>query len=801
MIKLKKQMLMKGKSNMQESKKSKPSKQNPITILKTALAFAKTKIGRFSAFLQTKVRRSGINAAEITRLKEYSSLALVGIFGFLMGIASFPGRIHPLAISAICSFSEKKKTLAAAIGAAVSCITLGNSALSTFIIYFFLYSARRALDNSEFSEPMAVRIVESAAASMAIGIVRISLRAESPVYSYIAFLSQTGISASFTYFFTTLFSPLYARKAKLNTKSISSYALMAAFVYSLNGVQFFGFNTALAAAVIITLTYAAANGFMHAGILGFILGIACANPVLSVALGLCGIVSGFVFSKNTFASLASFISVFTVCCVYGKSFEFALSFLPSVLSGCILFFPVCGYFPEIFKLSGAEKTALPAKASLPYHRQLSEAFFSLSDIFSKLAEKQKYPAFSDISVAVDKTFSSVCAGCALSEMCYARKKTDTEELKETLFSVLGSRPAIFEDFGIQMKDKCIRLENMCDELNRSFKSLAVKCAADNRTALLAAQYAGMARLITDTEARFKESEKRDEIFEKKVSDALLKAEIVFSDVCVFSEREKKTRITGVNPDKFPFNANEFRNYIFASTGTKITEPVFDISEKSDIIMTFERAAVLSVEYSHASKAKGQNDISGDTVSFKHSPFGFFHAFICDGMGSGKEAALASRLSCLFLENMLRTGTQKSVILELLNNLLLSQSNESFSTVDLFEADLITGKSTFIKAGAAPTYILRGSKLYKIFSATPPVGIISAFTAESTRFDTLPGDVIILLSDGVIQNGDDSEYLAELIKMDPSKDPSLLASRILEHSLQINSRSDDMTVAVIKVGNI
>lgn len=72
--------------------------------------------------------------------------------------------------------------------------------------------------------------------------------------------------------------------------------------------------------------------------------------------------------------------------------------------------------------------------------------------------------------------------------------------------------------------------------------------------------------------------------------------------------------------------------------------------------------------------------------------------------------------------MLAAGTKKSVILELLNTVLLSQSGENFSTVDLLETDLLTGRCSFVKAGAAPTYIFREGKLYKIFSATPPVGI-------------------------------------------------------------------------------
>ena len=217
-----------------------------------------------------------------------------------------------------------------------------------------------------------------------------------------------------------------------------------------------------------------------------------------------------------------------------------------------------------------------------------------------------------------------------------------------------------------------------------------------------------------------------------------------------------------------------------------------------MVLSFERAPVISVEYAQAGEPKSGAEVSGDTVNFLNGENGSFYAVLCDGMGSGVGAATASRLSSLFLEKMLAAGTKKSVILELLNTVLLSQNGENFSTVDLLEADLLTGRCSFVKAGAAPTYILRSGKLYKIFSATPPVGILSSFSAESTRFDVEPGDLILMLSDGVVQNGEDGAWLAELIRLDKTGDPAMLAARILDKARETGAGSDDISVAVIRV---
>ena len=168
------------------------------------------------------------------------------------------------------------------------------------------------------------------------------------------------------------------------------------------------------------------------------------------------------------------------------------------------------------------------------------------------------------------------------------------------------------------------------------------------------------------------------------------------------------------------------------------------------------------------------------------------------MGSGKVAAATSRLSCVFLEKMLRAGTSKTVCLEMLNNLLLSKNDETFSGIDLLEIDKLTGCAYFIKAGAAPSFVLRDSRLYKICSETPPVGIIPSFSAESTRFSLEKGDLIIMLSDGVITADSDGVWLSELIHLDRDNEPAFLASSLIDKAKTINSRLDDASACVIKI---
>lgn len=790
---------------MQEIKKKRNKKTSAPNALYAVTAEISKKLKRrakkLSEILAPYLAKADENSQE-SKLKEYSRLALCTVFGFLTSAAKLPQNIRPFGLSAVTAFSEKNSVLCVYIGASIGCLAYGRDSLASFIVYFMLYIVRRTFTESRFEEKIHVKMLECAGAGAALGIIRICSGTETPLYSYTAFLSLASVSAAFAYFFGVLFSPDEFASAKMSTVSICSYALSFALICSLDGFYVFGFDIQLAAACALTLAYAVINGFMHAGIVGFICGIACRSTVVSASLGLSGIAGAVFLSKSAAASAVAFAAVFLSVGAYSGGAGVSLRLFPSVLAGCAVFFPICAVLPDTFRISAksskiGEKSTV--KSSETFRRKkLSEAFFSISDVFSKLAEKQKYPSFGDVELAVDKTFSSVCAGCALCEMCYAKKKTDIPELKERFLAIFASREAENSDFGTNMADKCIRLDRMCREVNKNYRELSAHRMQDNRTAILGAQYAGMARMINETGKNAEDEIQRDGFLEKSIAGALSEAEIPFSEVFAYGGRRKKVQVHGINLDRIPFGSAEIKKYILAKCGLAITEPSFDISEKNDYVMSFERAPLIRMEYAQACRRKEGEDVSGDTVNFIDGADGYFRACICDGMGSGKEAAASSRLASMFLEKMLDTDASKGTVLELLNNALMARSDESFSTVDLLEADMLTGRCSFVKAGAAPTYVLRSGKLYKIYSATPPVGIIAGFSAESTRFDAQPGDVIIMMSDGIVQNSEDSPWLAELIRIDCARDPAVLAGQIMEKAEEINSRSDDMSVCVIKV---
>lgn len=212
-------------------------------------------------------------------------------------------------------------------------------------------------------------------------------------------------------------------------------------------------------------------------------------------------------------------------------------------------------------------------------------------------------------------------------------------------------------------------------------------------------------------------------------------------------------------------------------------------------LTLESEEHLTAEAGFATLPKGEEEPSGDIIRAFSNRDGYFYTLLSDGMGTGEEARAAAESCVLFLSAMLDAGVRQGAVVRLLNNLIRSGS-ECSATLDLCEVDLFRGTASFIKSGAAPSFVKRGKSLFRIRSHTVPLGLLASPDTERVNFDIAPGDVIVLLSDGVLP-GEEADFIRRvLMEEEEEKDPKALASKILEASASQGFPPDDRTVGVI-----
>jgi stage II sporulation protein E len=114
-----------------------------------------------------------------------------------------------------------------------------------------------------------------------------------------------------------------------------------------------------------------------------------------------------------------------------------------------------------------------------------------------------------------------------------------------------------------------------------------------------------------------------------------------------------------------------------------------------------------------------------------------------------------------------------------------------------EIDRIRKTATLIKAGAAPTVVIRDGKSVKLESRTPPAGIMKNVIADKKVFKIEKGDLIVMLSDGVLQTGNDFVLLPEK-GVPPMPSARALATTLVREARRSCETADDMSVCVLRI---
>lgn len=184
-----------------------------------------------------------------------------------------------------------------------------------------------------------------------------------------------------------------------------------------------------------------------------------------------------------------------------------------------------------------------------------------------------------------------------------------------------------------------------------------------------------------------------------------------------------------------------------------------------------------------------SELSGDRgVSFRYGQW--FYVLLCDGMGTGQAAAGEAAAALAVLEKLLRAGLEPEDALRFLNGVYLLRDDGGFATVDLVQADLVTGQAVLHKWGGAPSYLKRRGSVETVGTALPPPGVSleQEHGTEGIRLSLSRGEMLVLVSDGA--GGRDTE---ECVRRYEGQSTKELASAVVAAA---DPNDDDRTAAVL-----
>lgn len=183
--------------------------------------------------------------------------------------------------------------------------------------------------------------------------------------------------------------------------------------------------------------------------------------------------------------------------------------------------------------------------------------------------------------------------------------------------------------------------------------------------------------------------------------------------------------------------------------------------------------------------------SGDRGAHFPGPGLRYYVLLCDGMGTGPGAAQESESALRILTGLLQAGMPASEALGTLNDLYVLRETGGFSTADLLELHLDTGRASLYKWGAAPSYLKHRRSAKRMGTAAPPpgVGIGEAHQAEVIRLSLQKEETVVLISDGL-----ESEETQSQIADFTGQTPKALAAALVAAAPA--GEADDRTAVAV-----
>ena len=426
---------------------------------------------------------------------------------------------------------------------------------------------------------------------------------------------------------------------------------------------------------------------------------------------------------------------------------------------------------------------------------LGKCFTSLGQLASTVSRALSAPSETEAREKVARAFDRACANCREQSRCFGGDYAALADYQRTLTSLVRS--------GNDLRGAKVPGEIMsrCPRLPLILKTISPdrvgegELGGGGKCDVFARDFTAAGEMLSEMSDRLGLDMRVDSSASRTLREALALIGVHCESVRVYGERMKYTELRGVDPSLMQAGSDEIRRCAEGALGVRMTEPRIAL-DGDTLRIVMQAGQRLRVSVGRASTSASQEACGDSTAAFAGDD-GYFRCILSDGMGSGTEAAFTAGTVTLFLERLLSAGVKLDASLGLVNRFLRERHLECSATVDLMELDLISGDARFVKSGAAPSFVLRGGRLFKLRSRTVPIGILPTADAEAITFRVETGDRVVMLSDGVTGTSEDCPWLYDLLCKGASGDLTATARRIADEAAKRGS--DDVSVIVMRIG--
>lgn len=764
---------------------------------------------------KTKEKGRPQDGAEYATVEKLCRHLIFAALGALLSTAELVFGVHPFGIALAAAAGEY--FYATALGVAVFALVVGDytslvalGVLTLLRLAVALITQDKLSAKALFHERALFRITASAVAVLGVGISGV-IGGGFRFYDLFAMLLAVAAAPLATLLYLGVFERDHGFVAYHFEVGVSALILTA--VFAMRTINFFGIYPAAAIAAGIAFLLVSHRGVLWGAVGGALAGL-CFDWRMAPAFLLCGLSFGLLEKSSRGGGvLAGSAAAGAYAFLLHQAAGLA-AILPSLLVAGALFLAfdsaglVEGAPVRHLMLARRRAAAQSARAEAQavnalQLKEMSGALLDLSGTFYEISSRMRRPSLSALKHLCDKAFDSVCPGCRNRDVCWG------SAYQETTATVEGVCRRLYKNGMVNrghvegaLATRCTELARILNVINNGATALAEEALHGDKTSVVAMDYAAMGRVIKETVEQSSEDFVCDNSVGERIFGRLLRLGYGLESVAVCGKTRRRVILRGVRATGRSIRMREIRGVIEKHCHFTLGSPeVREHEGLCDIVFPEHCKLTASSVKLTRPKGRGEGKHCGDSVAAFAGEHGLEYAFICDGMGSGTDAALTSALASVFLSRLLQAGGRADSSLRMLNGFLAARSqgeSENSTTVDLLEIDCIKGEAALFKCGAAPTYLLRQGEVTRFFSRTAPVGILEALDAERITFAVEPGDVVVQVSDGFTGGEEDCPWLAEIIATRYDGDSEAFARMALNRAS--GEGNDDLSIIVTEIGS-
>ncbi|MBR5451695.1 MAG: SpoIIE family protein phosphatase [Clostridia bacterium] len=680
--------------------------------------------------------------------------------GFISTRVQFFGYMRPFGIS-FCAASPPCAVVFCFLGTAIGYVFPSDASSFVYLASAAAASAIR-LVVTKYLGKKALRAWSFCSASLLLFLTGAVSSGDS--FLGLATVLTEAITAGLVAYFTEL-------SFEQNAKSQYAVILTGAVLLSgLISIEFASISVGIILiAIIISLAGeygGAAYGALFGVVCGISLLIAKGNSANALIIIICAWVAGLC---APFGKIAIGISISLAAALVSIAIGITIStitLLSSLLIGVVIYI----LLPRSILLKAAvffrkpvdTDTAFGIRKSLEMRLKFtSDALRRINNIMvevsQKLLESDK-PTFDRVLAGTKR---EACAGCSFSECCWKLERAETERtMKEMARSVHNRRPLSLTELSSSFEVRCPRKEKVENAIMKFYsryqnETLNDQTARHVRNALYD-QFTALSEMLDKAADDIKNGENYNIGLSKSIAATLCGLGLsVKRCLCSTNPLDKmKVEIILEDAPELPVSRSKIRESVGNICGRSFGTPEI-VHAETEYLLTLCEQVDYDIEYSSFSIKSTKSAVCGDNAEQFSDGKGNSYLVISDGMGTGKRAAIDSRMATSLASRLITAGFDFSPMLKLLNTSMMYRSGEeSLATLDIAEVNLYSGDVTLYKAGSAPTLIRRQGVVKKAECHSLPLGILRNVNFEKIHSKLQQDDIILMMSDGATNDGTD-----------------------------------------------